>query len=73
MKLSVVIPIYNEELNIRPLINKIKADITDFSYEVVFVDDGSTDRTVDEIKQIAPIRFMSHEEILEIQIVHKQE
>ncbi len=28
---------------------------------------------VDEIKQIAPIRFMSHEEILEIQIVHKQE
>ena len=52
MDISIIIPVYNEELNIAPLISKIKADITDFSYEVVFVDDGSSDRTVEEIKKI---------------------
>lgn len=52
MDISIVIPVYNEELNIRPLINKIKQDINEFSYEVIFVDDGSTDRTIEEIRKI---------------------
>jgi glycosyltransferase involved in cell wall biosynthesis len=43
--LSLVIPVYNEEENLRPLFSEIKQalDPLDLTYEVIFVDDGSTD------------------------------
>jgi len=50
MKLSVVIPFYNEEENIEPLareLDSIKDEYT--AFEAVFVDDGSTDNTWTEI------------------------
>ncbi|MEE1353988.1 MAG: glycosyltransferase family 2 protein [Acutalibacteraceae bacterium] len=47
MKLTLIVPCYNEEGNILPLYNKVKETfeekITD--YEFVFINDGSTDRT----------------------------
>ncbi|GHT03090.1 glycosyl transferase [Synergistales bacterium] len=47
MKLSVVIPIYNEEKNIRPLFQKIKETLkNDVAFEIVFVDDDSNDSTL---------------------------
>lgn len=52
MELSVVIPVYNEELNIRPMIEKISADLSSINHEVIFVDDGSSDNTIAEIKKI---------------------
>lgn len=48
-KLSVVVCVYNEEQNIKPLIDQITASLKDVDYEIVYVDDGSTDNTVKEI------------------------
>ncbi|UOB16710.1 glycosyltransferase family 2 protein [Abyssalbus ytuae] len=50
--LSVIIPVYNEEQNIKPLIEKIQKSLEKFSYQVIFVDDCSTDNTREEIKKI---------------------
>ena len=47
MALSVVIPVYNEEDNVGPLLTSLR-DVMDTlgrSYELIVVDDGSTDRT----------------------------
>lgn len=45
--LSIVIPLHNEEDSVASLVDKIleTADQFDFSYEIVLIDDGSTDRT----------------------------
>ena len=52
-RLSVVVCVYNEEKNIRPLIQQITNALSDYSYEIVYVDDGSTDHTLRELKAIA--------------------
>ena len=46
VKISIVITLYNEEENIVPLLSCIDVALDGFDYEVVLVDDGSTDRTV---------------------------
>ncbi len=51
-KLSVVVCVYNEELNIQPLIESITTSLADLDYEIIYVDDGSTDNTVREIKRM---------------------
>ncbi|MDW3651088.1 MAG: glycosyltransferase family 2 protein [Bacteroidia bacterium] len=48
-KISVVITLYNEEENIQPLLKACSEALTDISYELILVDDGSTDKTVSEI------------------------
>lgn len=55
-ELSVVITVMNEEANIAPLLSAIRSDLDGLDYEVVFVDDGSTDRTIPEIKANADAR-----------------
>ena len=52
MELSVVVCVYNEEDNIRPMVERIEQALVGFDYEMVFVDDGSTDNTRKEIKAI---------------------
>ncbi|MFL5774228.1 MAG: glycosyltransferase family 2 protein [Flavisolibacter sp.] len=44
-ELSVVIPVMNEEDNIQPLLEAIRNALSQYDYEVVLVDDGSTDST----------------------------
>ena len=48
-KISVVVTVYNEELNIKPLIDRISEALEGYDYEMVYVDDGSTDNTLQEL------------------------
>jgi glycosyltransferase involved in cell wall biosynthesis len=57
-KLSLVICVWNEELNIAPLSKQILDALEGIDYEAIFVDDGSTDKTREEIKKINDDRFL---------------
>jgi glycosyltransferase involved in cell wall biosynthesis len=54
MTISVVIPLYNEEENVAELHRRVKSamDGTGNEYEVIYVDDGSTDRTFPLLQDI---------------------
>lgn len=49
---SIVIPCYNEEGNIEPLIDSIQKSCDQLQYEIVAVNDGSTDNTLAELQSI---------------------
>ena len=57
MKLSLVISVYNEEENIRPLIERIDDSLKGLDYEVIFVDDGSKDKTLDQIRELGDSHY----------------
>jgi glycosyltransferase involved in cell wall biosynthesis len=57
-KLSLVICVWNEEENIKPLSEQIKTALNGIDFEAIFVDDGSTDNTRSEIKKINDDRFL---------------
>jgi len=50
--ISVIIPAYNEEGNVAVLFEKIKKALAGRDYEVIFIDDGSTDRTFERLDNI---------------------
>lgn len=50
--LSIIIPVYNEAESIIPLYNEVNT-ICKKDYEIIFVDDGSTDNTIRSIQSIA--------------------
>ncbi len=55
IKLSFVIPVYNEEENLKPLHEKIRKVIDEklnFKCEIIFVDDGSTDNSFKVLKEL---------------------
>ena len=47
---SVVVPVFNEEENMSILQTELQAALVGLDYEIVFVDDGSTDRSADKIE-----------------------
>lgn len=53
MKISVVIPVYNEAENLRLLFQAITEALAGISYEIIFVDDGSRDGSVEILFEIA--------------------
>jgi len=53
MKLSFVIPALNEEESINQLYQEIIANCVPHDYEIIFIDDGSTDKTYQVMKDIA--------------------
>lgn len=59
---SIVIPVQNEEAAITEVIADIKKAMngTDHSYEIVIVDDGSTDSTVKIVSEIEDVRLIRH-------------
>ena len=50
--LSVVVPVYNEEENVPLLVSRIEGALQGNNYEIILVDDGSTDQTRNEIKKL---------------------
>jgi undecaprenyl-phosphate 4-deoxy-4-formamido-L-arabinose transferase len=50
--ISVVVPVYNEEENLPPLLDRLQAALrtTGMSFEIVFVDDGSRDGSLEVLK-----------------------
>lgn len=52
---SVVVPCYNEETNVEPFYNVLASviDRLNFDSEIIFIDDGSSDRTCDIIRALA--------------------
>lgn len=54
MKLSLVVPCYNEEENIRDFYNAAKHvfDAEEYEYEIVFINDGSRDKTQEELEKV---------------------
>jgi glycosyltransferase involved in cell wall biosynthesis len=57
LKLSVVVTVYNEEQNIRPLFERIVQALDGMDYEVIYVDDGSRDNTLQELYRISHPRL----------------
>jgi dolichol-phosphate mannosyltransferase len=51
--LSVVIPCHNEEMNVRPLVRRLRALYDDYLHEIILVDDNSTDGTRGVIEALA--------------------
>jgi len=54
IKLSLVIPTFNEESNVEKLYSKIILSMKKYStsYEIIFIDDGSTDKTLSKLQKI---------------------
>ena len=59
-KLSVVVPLYNEEGNVALLHARIVEALQDLGheYEIIFVDDGSRDKTVSIAKTLSPLTLI---------------
>lgn len=58
--ISVVVPIYNEEGNVKELhkeIHEVCEKLND-QYEIIFIDDGSTDKTVEICKDLRPLKII---------------
>ncbi|MCI8402398.1 MAG: glycosyltransferase family 2 protein [Lachnospiraceae bacterium] len=52
-KISVIVPMYNEESSIKKLYEKIVESIKEYSlYEIIFVDDGSADASTQKVKEL---------------------
>lgn len=53
IELTLVVPTYNERLNVKPFLERLARAIPEISYEVVFVDDDSPDGTAELIRGMA--------------------
>ena len=58
---SVVIPLYNEQDNMETLQRELHAGLAGLSYEIVFVDDGSKDQTVQRVERRPEVRLLEFE------------
>ncbi|MDR7129908.1 glycosyltransferase involved in cell wall biosynthesis [Algoriphagus sp. 4150] len=54
--ISIVVTVYNEEENIKPLLEATYSALEEVDYEVILIEDGSTDGTVAEVKKYANSR-----------------
>jgi len=66
MKVSIVVPVFNEAENILPLIGEIQQAMIDAEdYEIIYVDDGSQDETAERLRQakteVSALRVIRHQ------------
>ncbi len=59
--LSVVVPVFNEEENMSILQSELRSALAGLDYEIVFVDDGSVDRSVEKIEKAPQVRVLRFE------------
>ena len=52
MKLSIIIPIRNEESLIEKIVNQLQSKLKNLSYEIIFINDFSTDSTAKITKEL---------------------
>jgi len=52
MKVTVVIPVFNERETLRPLVERITEHIGPHEHRILFVDDGSTDGSVEALRRL---------------------
>lgn len=59
-KISVVVPVYNEEGNVKELYREIKdvCDRESYEYEIIFVNDGSQDKTDEICRTLSPLKYI---------------
>lgn len=59
-KISVVVPVYNEEGNVKELHKEIKdvCETNNYEYEIIFINDGSSDRTDEICKTLKPLKYI---------------
>ena len=65
MKLSVVIPVYNEKNTIKDIVSQVK-NVSGIEKELILVDDGSKDGTRDILKQM-------ESEMPDLKIIYKDQ
>lgn len=53
MKICIIVPCFNEEENLWPFYTALKATVSKYNHKVIFINDGSTDRTISVLKSIA--------------------
>ena len=51
--ISLVVPVWNEEDNIKPFVNEVKKYLSTHSFEIIFVCDPSSDNTEEIINELA--------------------
>ena len=59
--LSIVVPVFNEEENMSILQSELRDSLAGLDYEIIFVDDGSTDRSVEKIQKEPNVRILRFE------------
>lgn len=79
-KISVVVPCYNEEKAIPYFyreIGSVQKNMSEYEFEIIFVDDGSKDQTLTVAKELAnkdnQIKYISFPEILEKKLQFMQD
>lgn len=59
MNLEIVVPCYNEEKNILKYYNEINKHLKNIDFNIIFVNDGSSDNTLKEIKKLKNVNYIS--------------
>jgi dolichol-phosphate mannosyltransferase len=58
---SVVVPVFNEEDNVSILQSELRTALAGLDHEIVFVDDGSTDRSAEKIERAPNVQIVRFE------------
>jgi glycosyltransferase involved in cell wall biosynthesis len=61
MDISIIVPVFNEQDNVKSLHSEIVQALSSIkkSYEIIFVDDGSFDNTVRNLKKLSPVTIVT--------------